>query len=512
MSDNSSNNKRIAKNTFLLYVRMILVMIISLYTSRVVLSTLGVSDFGIYNVVGGLVSTLTFLNSALAASSQRFISYELGRGNKHLLNKVFSTSVSVHAILAIISVILFESVGLWFLNTKMNIEPARMYAANWVFHCSVLSFAISVLNVPYNASIVAHEKMGVYAYISIIEALLKLLIVYLLLIADYDKLIVYSVLQLAVSYIIRLCYVTYCKRKFVECKYKFVFEKPLFKRMFSFAGWSVVGNIGFSLKDPLSNIILNLFFGTIINAARGIAVQVNGIIYSFATNFGMAMNPQIVKRYASGDIEGSIDLVYAGARFSFYLITIISIPIIVNIDFILKMWLGEVPEYTNIFVVLTVLSSLVYCLSGTSSTAVQATGDIKWFSIGVCVILILELPIAYLLLYLGYPPYAAMIPSIFTNLLALLFRFNILKGLVSNYSWRYFIFTVVIRSFITFFIAVSICMFLKQKFSDGIFSSLSLIVCCFIISCFTVLLVGINKQERNLIKNKVVLFFKRQSL
>lgn len=507
--NNSSNNKRIAKNTILLYVRMILVMLISLYTSRVVLATLGVSDFGIYNVVGGVVATLTFLNSALAASSQRFISFELGRGNEHLLNKVFSTSVSVHALLAIISVVLFESIGLWFLNNKMNIDPTRMYAANWVFQCSILSFAISVLNVPYNASIVAHEKMGVYAYISILEVLLKLLIVYLLLIADYDKLIVYSVLHLAVSYIIRLFYVTYCKRRFVECKYKFVFEKPLFKRMFSFAGWSVVGNIGFSLKDPLSNIILNLFFGTIINAARGIAVQVNGIIYSFATNFGMAMNPQIVKRYASGDIEGSVNLVYAGARFSFYLITVISIPIIINIDFILRMWLGQTPEYTNIFVVLTVLSSLVYCLSGTSSTAVQATGNIKWFSIGVCVIPILELPIAYLLLYLGYPPYAAMIPSIFINLLALLFRFYILKGLVSSYSWNYFVFAVVIRSFVTFFIAVSICVFLKQQFSEGIFSSLSLMVCCFIISCFTVLLVGINNQERNLVKSKVFHFIKR---
>lgn len=489
---------------------MFLVMLVGLYTSRVVLSVLGVDDFGIYNVVGGVVATMGFLNSALAAASQRFISYELGKGNLHSLNNVFSTSVTVHTILAIVCCLLFESVGIWFLNAKMNIDPERLTAANWVFQCSILTFAVNVINVPYNASIVAHEKMGAYAYISIFEVILKLCVVFALNIFGFDKLILYALLQLLVAGIIRICYVSYCKRNFEECHFKMVFEKKLFKKMFSFAGWSIVGNIGFTMKEPLSNIILNLFFGTAVNAARGIAMQVNAMVSSLASNFGMAMNPQIVKRYASGDIVKSVSLVYAGARLSFYLIMIMSIPIIINIDYLLQLWLVQIPEYTKAFFVLTLLSSLVYSLSGTSSVAVQATGDIKWFSIGVCIIPILELPIAYILLNCGYPPYFALLPSIVVNFIALLFRFYILKSLVVEYAWSYFLIHVVGRSMLAFVIALLICLTIYKQPSTNFFQTLYSLFLCFAITLAVICTIGINREERRLLLYKIKSFIRNK--
>ena len=296
-----SSNKRIAKNTLLLYFRMLLTIVVGLYTSRVVLNTLGVNDYGVYNVVGGIVAMLSFLNSALTAASQRFIAFELGRGDLSKLKKIFCTSVTIHATLAAIIFVIAETVGLWFVNTHLNIDADRMVAANWVYQFSIFTFMLTVLSVPYNSCIVAHEHMNTFAYISILEVTLKLLIVYLLLVINYDKLITYGILVFAVALVVRLTYGIYSKRHFEECTYHFSFDKQLFKEMFSFAGWSVVGNLGFSFKDQAANIILNLFFGTVVNAARGIALQVNGIISGFSTNFMMALNPQITKQYAAGN-------------------------------------------------------------------------------------------------------------------------------------------------------------------------------------------------------------------
>ena len=299
----SENSKRIAKNTLLLYIRMLFAIIVGLYTSRVVLQTLGVDDYGIYSVVGGIVAMLAFLNSAMTAASQRFISFELGTQNYQRLKEVFSTSINIHLAIAGIILVIAETIGLWFLNTHMNIATDRMTAANWVYQCSVLTFVMTVVSVPYNACIVAHERMKAFAYISIVEVVLKLVIVYLLLILSADKLISYAILVLGVSLVVRIIYGVYCKRNFEECTYHFSFNKKLFKEMFAFASWSIIGNLGFSLKDQGSNIVLNIFCGTAINAARGVALQVNGIISNFSNNFIMALNPQIIKHYAAGNIQ-----------------------------------------------------------------------------------------------------------------------------------------------------------------------------------------------------------------
>ena len=311
MTNASESNKRIAKNTLLLYFRMLLIIIVGLYTSRVVLNTLGVSDYGIYNVVGGIVAMLAFLNSAMVAASQRFISFELGTGNIERLKKVFCTSVSIHIVLAGIIFLIAETIGLWFVNTHLNISIERMEAANWVYQCSILTLLLTVVSVPYNSCIVAHEHMKAFAYVSIVEAVLKLLIVYLLLLGNFDKLILYSILVVAVALIIRIIYGIYCKQHFEECTYRFVFDKQLFKEMFAFAGWSVIGNLGFSFKDQGSNIILNLFFGTTVNAARGIALQVNGIISNFSNNFTRSLTPQNTTKYSVGDVVSSVKFVFA---------------------------------------------------------------------------------------------------------------------------------------------------------------------------------------------------------
>lgn len=502
MSSLESNNKRIAKNTILLYLIMLLTIVVGLYTSRVVLNTLGVSDYGVYNVVGGIVAMLSFLNSALTAASQRFISFELGRGDKDKLKTIFCTSVTIHAILAIIIFIIAETVGLWFVNTHLNIEPTRMTAANWVYQCSILTFMLTIVSVPYNSCIVAHEHMNAFAYVSILEVILKLLIVFLLLVINYDKLITYGILVLCVAFIIRLIYGLYCKRHFEECTYHFIFNKTLFKEMFSFAGWSVVGNLGFSFKDQVANVILNIFFGTVINAARGVALQVNGIISGFSSNFIMALNPQITKQYATGNIQNSMNLVYAGCRYSFYLLALVSIPVIINMDYILKLWLYNVPEYTSEFLKLALVAALINSIAQPLVTALQATGKIKIFQISICIVMLFELPLAYLILYFGGKPYMAMYPTIFVVFIGLFVRFIILRKLVPSYKFKYFTFAIVCKNIIL----GTIC-YIASEVIHSLFNTnfLSLIITSFISCIITSLIIylfGISHNERNSINRK----------
>ena len=500
MSTTSENNKRIAKNTLLLYFRMFIMMAIGLYTSRIVLNTLGISDYGIYNVVGGIITMLSFLNAAMVASSQRFISYELGRNDVQRLKNVFSTSVSIHLLIALIALLLGETIGLWFINNQLNIEASRMTAANWVYQCSILTFMVNVISVPYNSCIVAHEKMSAFAYIGIVEAILKLLIVFLLWISPFDKLIIYAILLLLVSILTRSCYTIYCKRHFEECTYNFHLNKELFKKMFSFAGWSVLGNLGFSFKDQISNIILNIFYGTTLNAARGIGIQVSTIVNTFSSNFSMALNPQITKQYAAGNEDESRKLVYAGSRYTFYLLTLISIPIIINVDYILDLWLGTVPEYTSYFLILSLTTSLLYSISGTVTTALQATGKIKVFQIGICILMLSELPIAYLLLHYGFPPYSVMYPTIISYTIAIFFRFYLIRRMIPAYKFRYYITNVLTRCCVIFAISWILSYYatknIEQNFTGLIIST----VITLIIILFTIYIAGINTSERVIIK------------
>lgn len=502
MSKYSENNKLIAKNTLLLYFRMLLTIVVGLYTSRVVLNTLGVSDYGVYNVVGGIVAMLSFLNSALTAASQRFIAFELGRGDIDKLKKIFCTSVTIHATLAIIIFVIAETVGLWFVNTHLNIDADRMVAANWVYQFSIFTFMLTVLSVPYNSCIVAHEHMNAFAYISILEVTLKLLIVYLLLVINYDKLVTYSILVFAVALVIRLMYGIYCKWHFEECTYHFILDKKLFKEMFSFAGWSIVGNLGFSFKDQVANVILNLFFGTIVNAARGIAMQVNGIISGFSNNFMMALNPQITKLYAAGEIENSVKLVYTGCRYSFFLFMLIAIPVMINLDYLLQLWLVNVPEYTSEFLQLALCAALINSIAQPLVTVLQATGKIKIFQISICIVMLLELPLAYLILFWGGKPYMAMYPTIFVVFIGLFVRFVILMKLVPAYNLKYFTLAIVGRNIVIGTICYMISKVIHSMFNTNFLSLILTTLISCIITSIIIYLLGITHNERIFINRK----------
>jgi len=499
----SPDKKQIAKNTFALYVRMLLSIFVGLYTSRVVLNVLGVSDYGVYNVVGGIVAMISFLNLALTAASQRFISFELGTGNKIRLAKVFSTSVTIHVLLAIILFIIAETIGLWFVNTHLNIETSRIEAANWVYHCSVLTLVVSVISVPYNSCIVAHEHMKTFAYIGILEVLLKLIIVYLLLVIHGDKLIMYALLVLAVSIIIRSIYSYYCKCHFEECVYHFVFDKQLFKDMFGFAGWSMLGNFGFSFKDQGSNIILNLFFGTAINAARGVAMQVNGVINHFSDSFMMAITPQITKQYAAGNIKESINLVYTGCRISFYLMAIISTPVLVNVDYLLTLWLGIVPQYTSEFLKLCLLSGMINAMSPPIVRALQATGHIAVFQIVICIIVLSELPITYYILSLGAKPYMAMFPTVVISLIALLVRFLLLKRNISICRFYYFAFFIVGKNLILLALGVFFSALICSLFDNSFMSFLLSSFISFFVMLICIYYLGLVHNERLFVNQKI---------
>lgn len=506
MPHNISSNRQIAKNTLLLYLRMFVTMLIGLYTSRVVLRTLGVSDYGVYNVVGGIISMTTFLNSALTGSAQRFFSFEIGRNNLVQLRKLYSTTIIIYFALAILVVVLLESVGIWFLNNRLNIYAERIYAANWVFQCSLAVLVINMISAPYNAIIIAYEKMDAYAYLSIFESLLKLVVVFILVVAPLDRLIAYAILQFLVSIVVRLCYTIYCRIKFPDIKFELIFEKKIFKQLFSFSGWNLVGNLGFTLKDPLSNVIFNLFCGTVVNAARGVALQVNSLVCVFSTNLGMALNPPIIKQYAANNYDASRELVYAGARLAFFLVSIVAIPILLNIDFLLNLWLGadRVPDYTAQFLVVIVVLSLINALTATSSTAVQATGNIKLFSIGVCFIPLAELPLTYLLLSLDYEPYIALTPAIFTSFMTLLFRYYVLTRQVPIYRWRPYLVKVVLRSIALFVIAYTVSWistlipFKSETLRFFIVSIWSIGVAGVIFLSF-----GLEGKEKQVIKDKI---------
>ena len=429
-SESTNNNKRIAKNTLLLYFRMLLTMVVSLYTSRIVLGALGFEDYGIYNVVGGVIAMFSMLSGTLSAAISRFITFELGTGNKEKLMRVFSSSVTIQLGLSAIILILAETVGIWFLNCKMVIPESRIYAANWVYQLSLLTFVVNLISIPYNAAIIAHERMSAFAYISIFEAVSKLIVAYFIVISPIDKLILFAFLLAMIAIIIRLIYGIYCKKRFEECTYHFIYDHDLLKQMFGFAGWNFIGASSALLRDQGGNIVINLFCGPAVNAARGIAFQVNTAINSFVTNFMTALNPQITKSYASGDRKYMMTLLFQGARLSYYILLLLSLPVIVNTNYILQLWLGQVPEHTVLFVQLVLIFGMCESISSPLITAMLATGKIRNYQLVVGGFQMLNLPISYVLLRLGAIPETVLIVAIVVSQFCLASRLYMLRGLI----------------------------------------------------------------------------------
>ena len=495
MSDTSSANKRIAKNTLVLYVRMLFTMGISLFTSRVILQTLGVEDYGISSVVGGVISMFTFINAAMVSSTQRYLNFELVRGDANQLRSVFSTSLQIHALIALAIIVLSETVGLWFLNEKLVIPEARMTAAMWVYQCSILSCAVSIMSTPYNAVIVAHEKMSAFAYISILDVSLKLLVVYLLVVLPFDKLIILAILNLLVQLFIRYIYTLYCHRHFPESYFQFRFNKTLFKEMFGFAGWSFWGNLAAILYTQGLNMMLNIFFGPIVNAARGIAVQVQSAVQQFVGGFQTALNPQITKNYASNNLPQMHSLMFRSARFSFLLLFFLSLPVLMETNFILTLWLKTVPDDAVIFTQIMICISLIYTTANPCVIANQATGKVKIYQMVVGGILLLILPISYVVLKLGAPAYSVFIVHFCIESLAQFSRMYMLRKLIHLPLWQYMK-NIYIPIVSTVVIAIILPLVVRMQVAEGWLRFLAVGFTCVLSVGASSYFIGFTKQER----------------
>ena len=501
---NSVNNKRIAKNTMLLYFRMMLTMGVSLYTSRVVLEVLGVEDFGIYNVVGGVVVMFSFLNSAMSSATQRYLSFELGRGNYKELKKIFNITVNIHFLIAFVIVLLAETLGLWFLNAKLNIPESRMVAANWVYQFSIATFFMTVISVPYNAAIISHERMNIYAYVSIFEVLAKLGVVYLIKILGGDKLAIYAGLLFVVATIVRIIYGFYCSRNFKECHYSWVWDKDKYKELLNYAGWNLWGNFAGVLMDQGLNMLLNVFFGPIVNAARGIAYQVNAAITSFVSNFQLALNPQIVKSYASDRKDYMQKLIFQGSRLSFYMLLILMLPVIFQTRLLMSWWLKDVPEYTVLFTQLVLINALINSLSGTLMTAAQATGKIKVYQSVVGGILLLNVPISYLLLKSGFDSDIVFYVLIVVSIVATFFRLLILERLNVLTVMSFLRYVVMRTVIVSLFVVCIIYYLLPYVQLQGVIQFIVHSILIVLITGVTILFLGLNQDERSWLKQKVL--------
>ena len=510
MDSHAENTKRIAKNTLMLYVRMLFSMLVSLYTSRVVLNTLGVEDYGIYNVVGGFVAMFSLISSSLSASVSRFLTFELGRGDMERLKETFSTSLLIHLVLAGIVLVLAETVGIWFLNTQMTIPAERLYAANWVFQASILSFMFGLSSVPYNASITSHERMSAFAYIGILDVVLRLLIVLFIAYApfQFDRLIVYSLLLVFVGMSLQCIYLWYCRKNFEECRFRLHFNKTCWKEMNAFAGWNLIGCTAVLLKDQGVNILLNLFYGPILNAARGIAGSVNVAVCSFANNFMAALNPQITKSYALGDSEYVVSLIERGSRFSFYIIFIIALPILLETDFVLTLWLKQYPIHSINFVRLALLLSLCDILSNTLITLQLATGKIKNYQLVVGGMYLMNFPLSYFFLKIGFQPEVVYVVALMVAFCCLGLRLvylNKMTGLIISE----FVQRVCLNVFLVMVVASFMPILIFLQMESSLYRFVIVSVVSLLSSGFTIYYVGCSKNERAFILLKAFDFRNR---
>ena len=508
----SKNNKRIAKNVVMLYARMLIIMGVSLYTSRIVLNALGVDDYGIYNVVAGFVMMFTMISGSIGSAISRFITFELGKSNQKKLNAIFSTAIILQIVTGVFIFILVETGGVWFLTNKMVIPPDRMLAAQWVLQFSLFSLLINLICVPYNAVIIAHERMSAFTYISIIDVVGKLVIAYLITISAQDKLIIYALLMSSVALLIRLAYVIYCKRNFEECKkIHFMFDKRLLKEMFGFAGWNFISIASTLMRNQGNNIVLNLFGGPAINAARGISVQVNNAVTSFSTNFMVALNPQITKSYANGDRDYMMNLIFKGARLSFYVLLLISLPVLLNTNYLLSIWLGIVPANTVLFIQLALILGMIEAISNPLITAMLATGKIRKYQIVVGGFQLMNLPISYMLLKKGLFPEIILVVAILISLLCLLITLYMLKQMLGMPIIK-FSKKVLLNVLLVSFISIVIPCILKFYLEVNFINVFLICLVTLLSTISTIYLVGCNRSEQEFVKNQITQFIHKKNI
>lgn len=498
----SVNNKRIAKNTILLYARTLVVMLITLYTSRVILKVLGVEDYGIYQVVGGLVAMFAILSNALSSAISRFITYEIGKGEKERLSLIFASSKIIQIVLSVIVVIVAEIIGIWFLVNKMQIPEGREIAALWVLQCTLVTFCLNLLSVPYNACIIAHEHMQAFAYISVIDALAKLGVCFLIAQSAFDRLIFYAVLLAIEALIIRLLYVIYCRRHFLESRSKMKFNKGIFKEMAGFAGWSFFSNSASLFNSQGVNMLINVFFGVTANAARGLANQVEHAVLLFVNNFTVAINPQITKNYATKELDAMYLLVCRGAKFSYLAMLVFTLPLVFETETVLNTWLTTVPPNTIAFVRLSLILGMMDCLGKSSYTACLATGKLKRYALIVTSIAILEFPLSWLFFALGFPVVSAYYIYIVVKAGVLVARLYLMKSML-GFQPNIFVKQVYLRILPITVLSVFPMMFITNLWEMSFIRLIiSVIIGVFSVSFFTYTL-GLTQSERKAITKKL---------
>ena len=498
MSD-TKNYQRVAKNTIILYGRFLVMLFISLFTSRIILQTLGFDDFGLYNVVGGFVTLLAFLNGYISQGTVRFITFQLGINDKQRLKEVFSASLALHVALALLIFVIGESFGLWYIENKLNIQSVAMF----VFQLSLITGCLQVMQTPFSACITAHEDMGIYAYISIFDVVMKLVIVYLLLVVNTDKLQMYAFFYFCVSLMTSSFYLLYCLWKYDECRLKLKTDLKLYKEMFNYIGWNAIGAIAFTLNGQGITVLLNMFFGTVINAARGVAASISNIVSQFVFNFQTAMRPQIIKSYASGDIREMEKLVIYCAKYSSYLCMLFGIPLFIESDTILQIWLGNVPPYASVFAKLSIIQIMIQAVDFPVGYGINAVGKMKLPNITSSLVYLTILPVSYVAMKLGANPTIAYLVSVCAYPGALLFDVWILYKYIGFDYLRYYR-SVILKTAI-FLLLCSIVPYLLHRFMDSGFIRLCVVgIISVVISSVVIYCKGLEPQVRQIVTKKIL--------
>jgi len=491
----ASNHKRILRNTGMLYIRMLLAMSVGLYTSRVVLDVLGIEDFGIYHVVAGFVALLGFMQGAMTTATQRYFAFDLGQNNGKNLRSLFNTSLQVHALLSICIMLIAETVGYWFVSTQLTIPEGRMDAALNAYHFSVVAFAVGVMTVPFTAMLMANERMGLFALMSMVDVLLKLMAVLLLSHLAYDKLSTYGALLLSVALVTFTGYLLINRSVFPTVRLQREFNAAGFRSMLGFTAWNTWGNLAAALSENGNNVLLNIFFGPAVNAGRSIASQANGALNNFVVNVQAAVNPQIVKLYASGDTAGMNQLVLRAAKYNFYILLTLALPVLLNTDILLELWLVQTPPYTVVFLQLTIIVSLINSISGPLMTSAQATGYIRLYHTLVGGILLLNVPVSYFFLSYGLPPPAVLLVGIGLAIVALIARLYIISPLISL-SITSFLSRVIARVSLISMMAGGSAYFIRMEIEGSLLAALGNLVLPALISIITIWLFGLDKLEK----------------
>lgn len=504
----TSSNARIAKNTILLYVRMLITLVISLYTSRAILDILGEDDFGVYNVIGGVIVLFSFLTNAMTNSTQRFLNYSLGLNDVKNIKNVFATSILAHTTILVIVFVLAETIGLWFVMTQLNIPAERYTASIWVYQTSVIASLLNIIVIPYRASIIATEKMGIFAFISILEVILKLAIVLVLPLFSTDRLILYSVLLSFIS-IINLClYRSICKRKMSFTHFKFVWDKKQYKEQMSFSGWYLFGGLATVGAKQGSNILINIFYNVALNAAVGIANQVRNAVFGFISSFQTAFNPQIVKLYAAKEYDKLLHLIYRSSKFSYYLLFILSLPIIVFCEEILSIWLVDVPNYAVEFTKLVIITSFTETLSAPLWTAIGATGKIQKYQLWISAIVFIDIPLIFVAFKLGYSPVIAFVINIMTSVMAYVYRLVYIKKYV-GYRLKDYCTLVLLPCLLITIVSLPIPILLHKVSSTSLMVLLSFGITVSL-TCVIIYLFGLKKAEKKFLVDNLVTKIKRK--